>query len=33
VPLLPPFNDRGVEAYVYSRSIEGRRDLGGVWIE
>jgi gamma-glutamylaminecyclotransferase len=33
VPLLPPFADRGIEGYVYARSIAGRRDVGGVWKE
>ena len=33
VPLLAPFADRGVEGYLYARSIEGRRDVGAVWRE
>ena len=28
VPLLPPFADRGVEGYLYARSIKGRREVG-----
>lgn len=33
VPLLPPFADRGVEGYLYARSIEGRREVGSEWKE
>jgi gamma-glutamylcyclotransferase (GGCT)/AIG2-like uncharacterized protein YtfP len=33
VPLLPPFADREVEAYLYARSIEGRREIGSTWRE
>jgi len=33
IPLLPPFADRGIESYVYARSVAGRRDLGGIWHE
>ena len=33
VPLLQPFANRGIEGYVYNRSVEGRRDMGGVWNE
>jgi gamma-glutamylcyclotransferase (GGCT)/AIG2-like uncharacterized protein YtfP len=33
VPLLPPFADRSVEAYLYARSVAGRRDLGSTWQE
>ena len=33
VPLLPPFNDRLVQTYLYARSIAGRRKLGGTWME
>ena len=33
VPLLPPFSDQGIEAYLYNRSIENRRDIGGEWKE
>jgi gamma-glutamylaminecyclotransferase len=29
VPLLAPFADRKVEGYIYARSVEGLRDLGG----
>jgi gamma-glutamylcyclotransferase (GGCT)/AIG2-like uncharacterized protein YtfP len=32
VPLLPPFADRKVETYIYARSVEGRRDLGGEYV-
>ncbi|HWA10592.1 MAG TPA: gamma-glutamylcyclotransferase family protein [Opitutaceae bacterium] len=31
VPLLPPFDGRGVETYLYARRVEGRRDAGGSW--
>ncbi len=31
VPLLAPFIGQNVEAYLYARSIEGRRDLGSTW--
>lgn len=33
VPLLPPFADRGVEGYLYARSITGRREVGSAWKE
>lgn len=33
VPLLPPFADRGVEGYLYARSIKGRREVGSEWKE
>jgi gamma-glutamylaminecyclotransferase len=33
IPLLPPFAARGTEAYLYARSVAGRRDLGMVWPE
>jgi gamma-glutamylaminecyclotransferase len=33
VPLLAPFADRGVEAYLYARSVAGRRALGSTWKE
>jgi gamma-glutamylcyclotransferase (GGCT)/AIG2-like uncharacterized protein YtfP len=32
VPLLPPFADRKVEGYLYARSVEGLRDLGGEYV-
>ena len=32
VPLLPPFADHKVETYLYARSVEGRRDLGGEYV-
>jgi gamma-glutamylaminecyclotransferase len=31
VPLLPPFVDQSVEAYLYARSVAGRKDLGSTW--
>jgi gamma-glutamylaminecyclotransferase len=33
LPLLPPFNDRVIESYLYSRSVAGRRELGSTWTE
>lgn len=33
VPLREPFANRGIEGYIYNRSIEGKRDMGGVWNE
>ena len=33
VPLRGPFANRGIEGYIYNRSVEGRRDMGGVWNE
>lgn len=33
VPLLAPFADRKVEAYIYARNLEGRRDIGSEWKE
>ena len=33
VPLLPPFADRGIEGYLYNRSVKGLRNLGGRWEE
>jgi gamma-glutamylaminecyclotransferase len=32
VPLLPPFADRKVDGYIYARSVEGLRDLGGEYV-
>ncbi len=32
ITLLPPFADRKVEGYIYARSVEGRRDLGGEYV-
>jgi gamma-glutamylaminecyclotransferase len=32
VRLLPPFADRKVEGYLYARSVEGRRALGGEYV-
>lgn len=31
VPLLAPFADRTVDAYLYARSVEGRRAIGADW--
>lgn len=31
VPLLPPFADRRVEAYLYLLGVEGRKRLGNSW--
>ena len=33
VPLLPPFAERSVEAYLYPHDITGRREIGSVWRE
>ena len=33
VPLLAPFSGQTVEAYLYARSVAGRRDLGSIWRE
>jgi gamma-glutamylaminecyclotransferase len=33
VPLLSPFADRGVEAYLYPHDTTGRRAIGSVWRE
>jgi len=33
IPLLPPFADRVVEAYVYPHDVAGRPELGGNWQE
>jgi gamma-glutamylcyclotransferase (GGCT)/AIG2-like uncharacterized protein YtfP len=33
VPLLAPFGHEAVNAYVYARSIEGRRKAGSSWRE
>ena len=33
VPLLPPFGDRGIEAYIYPHAITGRREVGAEWEE
>jgi gamma-glutamylcyclotransferase (GGCT)/AIG2-like uncharacterized protein YtfP len=32
VPLLPPFADSKVETYLYARSVEGLRDIGGEYV-
>lgn len=31
VPLLPPFAEQTIEAYVYPHSIVGRAEVGSVW--
>lgn len=31
VPLLPPFADRQIEAYIYLHSVLGRPEIGSVW--
>lgn len=33
IKLLPPFADRAIETYLYSRSLEGARELGDTWTE
>ena len=33
LPLLPPFADQGIDAYVSSVSTEGRREVGSTWTE
>jgi gamma-glutamylaminecyclotransferase len=33
VPLLAPFGERTVEAYIYLQAVDGRRDLGDTWTE
>ena len=33
VPLLPPFANRGIEAYSYPHDVTGRREVGSVWCE
>ena len=33
IPLREPFANRGIEGYLYNRSVAGKRDLGGVWNE
>ena len=33
LPLLPPFADRGVESYLYLRSVDGRPVVGSTWRE
>jgi gamma-glutamylaminecyclotransferase len=33
IPLLPPFANRGIEGYIYARSIQGRREVGSTWKE
>jgi gamma-glutamylcyclotransferase (GGCT)/AIG2-like uncharacterized protein YtfP len=31
VKLQAPFADQAIETYIYSRSVENRRDLGALW--
>jgi gamma-glutamylcyclotransferase (GGCT)/AIG2-like uncharacterized protein YtfP len=33
VPLLPPFDARGIEAYLYPHGVAGRREIGAQWRE
>ncbi|MBI5767474.1 MAG: gamma-glutamylcyclotransferase [Verrucomicrobia bacterium] len=33
VPLLPPHADQPVDAYLYARSVDGRREIGSTWSE
>jgi len=33
IPLREPFANRGIEGYIYNRSVKGKRDMGGVWNE
>jgi gamma-glutamylaminecyclotransferase len=33
LPLLPPFADQNVDAYIPGFLISGRRDIGSEWIE
>lgn len=33
VKLLPPFDRKEIEGYVYARSVAGRKDLGSTWKE
>lgn len=33
IPLVPPFADRGIEAYLYNLGVAGRRMLGSEWRE
>jgi gamma-glutamylcyclotransferase (GGCT)/AIG2-like uncharacterized protein YtfP len=33
VPLLGPFANRQVEAYLYLQAVDGRRELGETWSE
>jgi gamma-glutamylaminecyclotransferase len=32
IPLLPPFDERVVETYLYAQSVLGRRALGCTWM-
>lgn len=31
IPLLPPFADQAIDAYIYPHSVLGRRDVGSTW--
>lgn len=33
VPLLAPYANRGIEGYLYARSIDGRLAVGSIWKE
>jgi gamma-glutamylaminecyclotransferase len=33
VPLLPPFDQAEVEAYIYPHATTGRTELGSTWVE
>ncbi|MEO7412005.1 MAG: gamma-glutamylcyclotransferase family protein [Opitutaceae bacterium] len=33
VPLLPPFHDHSVEAYLYARTVADRPKIGSTWKE
>ncbi len=33
LPLLAPFNDRPVDAYVSTLGVTGRREVGSTWTE
>jgi gamma-glutamylaminecyclotransferase len=33
LPLLPPFADQTIDAYVSALPVVGRRDIGSEWIE
>jgi gamma-glutamylaminecyclotransferase len=33
VPLLAPFSDQGIEAYLYPHTVAGRREVGAEWRE
>jgi gamma-glutamylaminecyclotransferase len=33
LPLLPPFSDRAIQAYVSALPVVGRPDVGSEWLE